>query len=109
MPSIYDSETLGVAAIEAISMNKIVIASNVGGVPEVVIDRQTGLLIKRNDVDDLIEKIIDVYEHIEQYRLMASNGHKFVSKYFNWDNCVNQLDLIYESIVREGGIACGKE
>ncbi|MFT6332337.1 MAG: glycosyltransferase involved in cell wall biosynthesis [Lentimonas sp.] len=50
-------EAFGRIAIEAGAMEKIIVATNIGGSLETVIDGETGFLVKNNDVDDLAEKI----------------------------------------------------
>ncbi len=63
MPSLYitkprgDIESFGIVYIEANLCEKPVIGANNGGIPEAVIDGQTGLLINTGDVNDLVEKI----------------------------------------------------
>lgn len=57
MPSIYDSETFGVAAIEASAMEIPVVASRVCGVPEVVIDGVTGILVQPQNCIDISKAV----------------------------------------------------
>ena len=63
MPSLYiteprgDIESFGIVYIEANLCQKPVIGANNGGIPDAIIDGETGLLINTGDVDDLVEKI----------------------------------------------------
>jgi glycosyltransferase involved in cell wall biosynthesis len=54
MPSLW--EGLPYAVLEAMAMGKVIIASNVGGIPELLIDGKTGILVKPNDSIDLAKK-----------------------------------------------------
>lgn len=99
MPSIYDSETLGVAAIEALAMGKVVIATNVGGVSEVVKDNFTGYLIKKKNSDEIVSSIEYIIKNKEESKQLAVNGRKYVEEFFNWEDCVYKLDKIYQEII----------
>jgi glycosyltransferase involved in cell wall biosynthesis len=58
MPSVLESESFGVAVLETGACRRPVIASRVGGVPEVMRDGETGLLLPPGDVDALAAAII---------------------------------------------------
>lgn len=95
MPSISESETFGVAALEASSCEIPVIASNIGGIPEVVVNGITGILVPPDDVAALVEAlrtlIIDKLKRIE----MGKAGRKFVKSHYVWDNNVSMLQSYY--------------
>jgi D-inositol-3-phosphate glycosyltransferase len=84
-------ETYGLVVIEAMSMEKPVIATNAGGLPEILTDGKTGLLIEPRNVDALantIEKILD------DKALMISLGHaarEDALRRFGMDRCVDAL------------------
>lgn len=99
MPSIYQSESFGVAAIEASAMQLPIIVTKVGGVPEVVLHNKTGLLIEPNDVIE-IEKAID---YLIKNRLVAKSlgieGRNFVEKYYDWKNNRTAMEEYYSYIL----------
>ena len=66
-------------------MEKPVIATNVGGIYEMMEDKVTGFLIKENDPKDLIEKLTMLFDDDELRGEMGKNGKEFVIKKFNWD------------------------
>jgi glycosyltransferase involved in cell wall biosynthesis len=66
-------------------MEKPVIATNVGGIYEMMEDKETGFLIKENDPEDLIEKLTILFDDKSLQEKMGINGKQFVIKKFNWD------------------------
>jgi len=97
MPSIYDSETFGVAAIEASACGVPVIASKVGGVPEAVLDNQTGLLVPPKDIASLAHACIELIDDPIRRRQLGQNGRKFVERYYQWQNNARQMEEIYRA------------
>ena len=69
---------------EAQLMKKPVVATNVGGVSEMMENRITGFLVKEGDSEDLIEKITELVSDKNLANKMGENGRKFVENTFNW-------------------------
>ena len=73
-----------------------IIASNVGGNPEIIENNKTGVLVEPNNAEELIEKISYLLMENEKRMMMAANGLKTIIKY-DWKQ-VGKLYLdIYES------------
>jgi len=66
-------------------MKKPVLATDVGGIYEMMEDKVTGFLIKENDPNDLIKKLTILLEDENLRKKMGENGNKFVVKKFNWN------------------------
>ena len=82
-PSI-EPEAFGRVAVEAQSMEKLIIASNIGGSNETIINEKTGLLFEAGDADSLSKKIISAITMDEiSLKLMGKEGRKNVIKKFN--------------------------
>ena len=82
-PSI-EPEAFGRVAVEAQSMEKLIIASNIGGSNETIINEKTGLLFEAGDADSLSKKIISAITMDEMsIELMGKEGRKNVLKKFN--------------------------
>ncbi len=88
-------ETLGVVAIEALSYGLPVVASNLGGIPDIVKDGKTGLLFKPGDHEELAEKIIQVLENRDLARELVLNGQRHIKENFSWDAIVSKLEKLY--------------
>jgi L-malate glycosyltransferase len=99
-PSIDNSESFGVAAVEAMACEKPVIVSDVGGLPEVVENKITGLVVPPANS----EKLADAMEKLvkdEQLRVrLGKQGRQRVEKLYNWKNNLDSMIRIYEEISR---------
>ncbi len=71
--------------LEAQLMEKPVIATNVGGIPELMQDEITGYLIEKGNTKQLEEKIDILFNDNSKSRLMGIQGRKFVKGKFEWD------------------------
>ncbi|MAS50390.1 MAG: glycosyl transferase family 1 [Chloroflexi bacterium] len=76
---------------EAQLMEKPVIATDVGGIPELMKDKETGYLVRKGDADDLIEKINSLLDETVDRKKMGNRGKEFVSKKFSWDIITKQF------------------
>ena len=82
-PSI-EPEAFGRVAVEAQSMEKLIIASNIGGSNETIVDKKTGFLFESGDENDLSKKIIRSITMDEiSIQLMGKEGRKNIIKKFN--------------------------
>ncbi len=82
-PSI-EPEAFGRVAVEAQSMEKIIIASNIGGSNETIVNNKTGFLFNSGDASSLSKKIIEVITMDENaIKLIGKEGRKNIIKKFN--------------------------
>lgn len=98
MPSVYASETLGVAALEASAMEIPVVASRIGGVPEAVIHRKTGTLVAPRDVGKLSGAILELIQDPTLRRMMGESGRQHVLDRFNLKDVSRRFETLYTSI-----------
>ena len=79
-----EPEAFGRVAVEAQSMEKIIIASNIGGSNETIVNGKTGILFESGDVNSLSKKIIEAITMDEtSIKLMGKEGRKNIIKKFN--------------------------
>ena len=76
---------------EAQLMEKPVIATNVGGIPELMEDGKTGFLIEKNNPEELFEKLSTLLNNLEKSKEMGNKGREFVKNNFNWDKICNDF------------------
>tara|TARA_B110000014_G_scaffold253052_1_gene232034 strand:- start:3 stop:1067 length:1065 start_codon:yes stop_codon:yes gene_type:complete len=88
---------------EAQLMEKAVVATNVGGIPELMKDNETGYLVEKGNVKDLYEKLSRVINEQEKITKMGEKGKEFVIKNFSWDKiCKDFLNHLKKHSI--GGI-----
>ncbi|MCF7790920.1 MAG: glycosyltransferase family 4 protein [Victivallales bacterium] len=92
------SEGLGSSIIDAMYHNVPVIASNVGGIPELVTDHKTGLLIEPDNTKELCEKISILYKDIQLRSKLIENAKKNLSNY-NIDIIADKYNKLYRIIL----------
>ncbi len=92
LPSIQ--EGLGIALLEAQATAKPVVAFDVGGVHEAMVDKETGLLIKP-DVCELADAILKLLSSWSLREKMGVKGREFVSNNFSWDICAQRMLQVY--------------
>lgn len=111
-PSIY--EPFGIINIEAMACNTAVVASAVGGIKEVVVDGETGILVPVQQqktapfepldtekfAKDLANGINKLIENPELRNKMAENGRKRVEDYFDWISIAKQTEELYKSLIK---------
>ena len=97
LPSL--SESFGVFAVEASACGRPVIATDVDGLKEVVIDNYNGLLVEPSNVVDLCEKINFLIQNKDKMKEYSSNGRKLVDSKYSLEQGVKLMKKIYEDIL----------
>lgn len=93
-------EGLAVVILEAMAARKAVIAANVGGNAEVVVDGQTGTLIPPDNTERLAEAIIWHLKNPQASKAMGEKGYRRVKEYFSLSRMMNKIFDVYEQITR---------
>lgn len=91
-------EGLPTVCLEALASGTPIVASRVGGVPEVVIEGETGFLFSPGDVARCREKLMVLLQEKKLRGRMGREGRNLVEKFYTWDKVVNNVEEIYESI-----------
>ena len=93
-------EGLGQTIIEALLMKKPTIASNTGGVPELIADNKTGVLVETGDDQMIVEKIHKLINDSDFANQIAETGYEFVKKEFSWKEIAKKFkDIIKTDLV----------
>jgi len=98
--SVANSESFGVAIIEASSCAKPVIVANVGGLPEVVEDGITGFVVPPRDEKETATAIEKLILDKELRIKIGNSGRDRVRELYNWDDNVKQMMNIYKEMTR---------
>ncbi len=99
MPS--HQETFGVAAIEAMARSRAVVASRIGGLPEVVRHGQTGLLVDLRP-DELAHAVTYLLEHDDDRRAMGESGRAIVEQKFTLRQMAQTVEAVYRRTLETG-------
>lgn len=100
LPAVYDkhgdTEGLGVVMLEAMAFSKPVIASNAGGITDVVEDGVNGMLVPSGDALALARALLAMANDEGARRRMGRNAKITVDEKFNWDKITMRLVRLYE-------------
>jgi glycosyltransferase involved in cell wall biosynthesis len=94
------SESFGRVLIEAMAASKPIIASNVGGIPEVVTDGEAGILVPAAKVDVLAEKMNHLLQDKNLREQMGSQGRKRVEELFTIEQHVSSIEKVYSELTK---------
>ena len=82
--------------LEAMALKKPVIATDVSGPRDIVIDGETGFLVPPGDIKAMAEKIIYLLDNPDVAKKMGEAGRKRAEKYFDIKNTIAKIEKIYE-------------
>ncbi|NWF55786.1 MAG: glycosyltransferase family 4 protein [Syntrophaceae bacterium] len=94
-------EALGTAVLEALAMRRAVVASRVGGIPEIIEDGKTGFLVEPENFSGVAEKVIHLLKNPELRRLMGDRGRQFVEARYDQRLMVRRLEDLYRELTEE--------
>lgn len=97
LPS-YGIEGLPTVCLEALAAEVPVVASNVGGTSEIVLDGETGYLFPPGNVHLCAEKVLKLLANDTLRRRMGKHGRNLVEQFYTWDKVVKKTERIYETI-----------
>lgn len=95
------SEGFGRTIAEAMAAGKPVVATAVGGVPEVVQDGVTGILVPPKDPHAIAKSILDMLQDDEMRLKMGIAGQKRAGELFSLKQNISQIQAIYESLLKK--------
>jgi len=100
-----DTEGLGVGPIEAFCHGRPVVASAVGGIPDVVKHDHTGLLVPEKDAPALATAILELLHDPDRAATLAAQGLAYSRAQFDWDRIIDQLESVYRSAMESAAAA----
>jgi glycogen(starch) synthase len=92
------SEGFGLVALEAALMARPVVAMRVGGLPEVVLDQKTGLLVEPDDQEGLAKAILLLLSHPQAAAAFGEAGRSRAKEIFSFERYVAAYDDLYQSL-----------
>jgi len=96
-----EEESFPRAILEALAMARPVVATNVGGVGEIIQDRVHGLLVPPKDREVFAQAILWMLKNKKEAQEMAKRGREKVGEYFTVDRMIIETDRLYDELIRE--------
>lgn len=94
----YESESFGVAIVEALACGVPVIVSNVGGLPEVVIHNETGVVVENENILEFSKALEKLVLETELRITLGKNAVNHVKENYDWNLNVSQMESIYKKL-----------
>lgn len=92
-------ESFGVTAVEGSACGRPVIASNIGGLAEIIVQEKTGLLVPAEDVSELSRAMEKLVANPSLRDALGRQGRAHVLKYYDWQRNVTQMEQVYKRVL----------
>ena len=94
-----EKESFGLVALEAMACGVPCIGTNVGGIPEVIVDGETGFICELGNIEDITEKAIEILSNPEIHQLFSANSVERAEVRFSAEQIVTEYESIYYQLV----------
>ncbi|MFZ6016104.1 MAG: glycosyltransferase family 4 protein [Nitrospirota bacterium] len=95
----YANEGVPQSILQAMAMEKPVVASDAGSIKDVIIDKETGFLIEPKNHEQLAEKVIELYKNPELRIKFGKEGRKLVEKDYSTEKMLDKIESLYERLL----------
>ena len=96
LPSL--SEGMGVSLLEAMSSGCPVVATKVGGVPDVIKDGESGLLVKSRSSEKIAQAVIKILSDVKLRNHLIKEARQTVEKRYDWQIVADSFKLLYQKL-----------
>jgi len=100
LPSL--NEGMGKVLVEAMAAGKAIVASNTGGIPDLVVHAHNGLLVPPGNPSRLAEAIVTLLKDSNKRQEMGENG-KLLAQRYSVESMVNKTETLYEELLAKNG------
>jgi len=101
LANLSEYESFGVSVVEAMSCEKPVVVTNVGGLKEVVADDSVGLKVSVADIDETNSALEKLILDKQLRKTIGKNARQHVLKYYNWEDNLNEMITHYSNLMRK--------
>lgn len=97
-------EAFGLVALEAMACGVPAVATNVGGIPEVITEGHDGYLCDVGDIDGMAARVLDLLADPQKFRSFAGHGRETAVSRFSADTIVPQYERFYEGLIEHSKV-----
>jgi len=98
-PTKYENEAFPLVILEAMEAGMMVVSTDVGGIPDIVLHGKTGFIVKPNDVDTLVQHLEYLVENISILRKMKEASRLRYEKYYTYDVFEQNMANLFKEVV----------
>ncbi|MCA1557044.1 MAG: glycosyltransferase, partial [Acidobacteria bacterium] len=102
-------EGLPLVILEAMAQGRAVVATNVGGIPEIILDEETGLLYPHGDDVKLAAHLLSLLRDEERRERLGRSGCEFVKSNFSRESFVQGMTSLYREVLGMKQVAVERE
>jgi glycosyltransferase involved in cell wall biosynthesis len=99
-----DNEGTPVSAIEAMASGCPVVATRVGGLPDLITDKESGFLVRRGDADGIASAVVNLLQHPEMGKGVALNAMTAAQSRFALKRLIADMDRLYSHLLEKKSI-----
>lgn len=94
----YANEGVPQSVLQALAMERPVIAANTGAIKEAIIDGKTGFLIPPRDPHEIAAKVITLYRKPELGKVFGKNGRRLVERSYSFEGMLDKIEGLYKRL-----------
>jgi N-acetyl-alpha-D-glucosaminyl L-malate synthase BshA len=95
-----EQESFGLTALEAMNCGVPVVASHIGGLPEVIVHGETGYLLPVGDVEGMAAKAVEILSDPTRLSLFRAQARRRAEQHFDAENIIPQYEAFYEELLK---------
>ncbi|MFC7370537.1 N-acetyl-alpha-D-glucosaminyl L-malate synthase BshA [Fictibacillus iocasae] len=96
-----EKESFGLVLLEAMACGVPVIGSDIGGIPEVIADGETGYIVPLGDVEQAAERAVSLLSDSEKHAVFSLNAVRHVQAHFASEKIVSEYEDVYFKVLSE--------
>ncbi|KUO50460.1 MAG: hypothetical protein APF76_07320 [Desulfitibacter sp. BRH_c19] len=93
------SEGLSITALEAMASRRPIVAYNTGGLPELIVNEETGLVVKKGDINGLSRGVMELLIHRQKAERLGNTARQAVEEKFSLTRMIKDTEHIYEKVL----------
>ena len=102
-------EGLSITALEAMASRRPIVAYNTGGLPELISNEETGLVVKKGDINGLSRGVMELLIHRQKAERLGNTARQAVEENFTLTKMIKNTENIYEKVLTSKGIVLEAE